>query len=315
MEVSLKEAGKIILDAQKIAISSHIRPDGDNVGSTMAMYYLLKSLQKEVMVILDDDLPDNLFMIKDLDVYKKPSDLDCASNFDLLILLDVDQYRIGDVKNKVKALILNLDHHLTNARDTEYFYVDSSSPATCCVVYNLIKENNWNINKNIATCLYTGLMSDTGFFKYNATEYTFKVAADLVKYGADSKYIAEVFESRDFSSLKAMGKAIDSINLLYDGKVSIMILDKNLVESTQNTEGFVDIPRVIRGVDVAIMIKYDGENKTKISFRSKVTPVSDFAIKLGGGGHKFAAASVVYENIDTTKKLLKNILDGVFKND
>lgn len=312
MEITLKQAGELIEKAKKIVISSHVRPDGDNVGSTLGLYHTLKALGKELFILLDDDLPDNLYMMNGLELYTKPAAYPDGLEADLMVLLDVDQYRIGDVKKVVKAPILNLDHHLTNARDTEYYYVDPDAPATCAVVFQLIKTMNWPLNQDAATCLYTGLASDTGFFKYNATGATFEIARDLVNAGADSKEIAAIFESRTFASLQASIKAANTIELLADGKLALMTLDEAIVNSADNTEGFVNIPRVIRGVDVAVMLKYDGAKRTKVSFRSKITNVSKIAEELGGGGHKYASAAVIHEDLATTREMvLKALAKGM----
>lgn len=126
MEVTLRQAGELINQANKIVLSSHVNPDGDNVGSTLGLYHALKETNKDIEILLDDDLPDNLGMMEGLDLYQKPQDgenIDC----DLLIILDVDVDRIGRVKEIVKAPILNLDHHISNTKVSDYCYVDAKA--------------------------------------------------------------------------------------------------------------------------------------------------------------------------------------------
>lgn len=310
MEVTLKQAGKLIERANKIVLSSHVNPDGDNVGSTLGLYHALKGTNKDITILLDDDLPDNLGMMKGLDLYQKPQDgqiIEC----DLLIILDVDVDRIGKVKDVVKAPILNIDHHISNTKVSDYCYVDADAAATAQIVYSLIKEMNWNITPECATCIYTGLCSDTGFFRYsNTTPYTLRAAADLLEAGARPDKISEVFDARSFSSVKAAGKAIETIELYHDGKIALMVIDKALKQSADNTEGFVNFARNIRGVDVAVMIKYADDEVTRVSMRSKSVNVSKIAQNIGGGGHIRAAGATVNKNLNDAKNI---VLDAIIK--
>ena len=310
MEVTLKQAGKLIERANKIVLSSHVNPDGDNVGSTLGLYHALKRTNKDITILLDDDLPDNLGMMKGLDLYQKPQDgqiIEC----DLLIILDVDVDRIGKVKDVVKAPILNIDHHISNTKVSDYCYVDADAAATAQIVYSLIKEMNWNITPECATCIYTGLCSDTGFFRYsNTTPYTLRAAADLLEAGARPDKISEVFDARSFSSVKAAGKAIETIELYHDGKIALMVIDKALKQSADNTEGFVNFARNIRGVDVAVMIKYADDKVTRVSMRSKSVNVSKIAQNIGGGGHIRAAGATVNKNLNDAKNI---VLDAIIK--
>ena len=310
MEVTLKQAGELIEKANKIVLSSHVNPDGDNVGSTLGLYHALKGTNKDIKILLDDDLPDNLGMMEGLDLYQKPQDgeiIEC----DLLVILDVDVDRIGRVKDVVKAPILNLDHHISNTKVSDYCYVDAKAAATAQIVYSLIKEMNWQFNLEAATCIYTGLCSDTGFFCYsNTTPYTLKAAAELLEIGVKPDKISEIFYQRSFSSVKAAGRAIDTIELYHDGKIALMIIDKALKESADNTEGFVNFARNIRGVDVAVMIKYADDEVTRVSMRSKSVNVSEIAQSIGGGGHIRAAGATVYKNLMEAKDIKAYFKNG-----
>ena len=213
-------------------------------------------------------------------------------NVDLLVILDVDIDRIGRVRDAVKAPVLNIDHHISNSKVCDYCYVDAKAAATAQIVYSLIKEMNVPFNQQCATCLYTGIASDTGFFRYsNTTPFTLRAAAELLEAGARPDKISEIFDQRSFSSVKAAGRAIDTIELHENGKIALMTVDKALKESADNTEGFVNFARNIRGTDIAVMIKYADENVTRVSMRSKNTNVSEIAQSIGGGGHIRAAGA------------------------
>ncbi|WP_346684960.1 DHH family phosphoesterase [Megamonas hypermegale] len=313
MEVTLKQAGEIILKAKNIVLSSHVNPDGDNVGSTLGLYHALKGTGKNIKILLDDDLPDNLGMMKGLDLYQKPDKK--LEGIDLMVILDVDIDRIGKVRDVVDAPVLNIDHHISNSKVCDFCYVDANAAATAQIVYSLIKEMGMDFNVDSATCLYTGLVSDTGFFRYsNTTPYTLRAAAELLEAGARPDKISEIFDQRSFSSVKAAGRAISTIDLYHDGKIALMTVDKALKESADNTEGFVNFARNIRGVDVAVMIKYADENVTRVSMRSKNTNVSEVAQSIGGGGHIRAAGATVYKNLSQAKEIVLNaIIEGMKK--
>lgn len=311
MEVTLKQAGEIILKAKNIVLSSHINPDGDNIGSTLGLYHALKGKDKNIQILLDDNLPDNLGMMKGLDLYLKPEKK--LENIDLMVILDVDIDRIGKVREIVDAPVLNIDHHISNSKVCDFCYVDAKAAATAQIIYSLIKEMGMKFNEDCATCLYTGLASDTGFFRYsNTTPFTLRAAAELLEAGAKPDIISEIFDQRSFSSVKAAGKAIGTIDLYHDGKIALMTVDKAIKESADNTEGFVNFARNIRGVDVAAMIKYADENVTRVSLRSKNTNVSEIALTLGGGGHIRAAGATVYKNLAQAKDIvLSAIVEGM----
>lgn len=311
MEVTLKQAGEIILKAKNIVLSSHINPDGDNIGSTLGLYHALKGKDKNIQILLDDNLPDNLGMMKGLDLYLKPEKK--LENIDLMVILDVDIDRIGKVREIVDAPVLNIDHHISNSKVCDFCYVDAKAAATAQIIYSLIKEMGMKFNEDCATCLYTGLASDTGFFRYsNTTPFTLRAAAELLEAGAKPDIISEIFDQRSFSSVKAAGKAIGTIDLYHDGKIALMTVDKAIKESADNTEGFVNFARNIRGVDVAVMIKYADENVTRVSLRSKNTNVSEIALTLGGGGHIRAAGATVYKNLAQAKDIvLSAIVEGM----
>ena len=313
MEVTLRQAGEIISKAENIVLSSHVNPDGDNVGSTLGLYHALKGTGKNIRILLDDDLPDNLGMMKGLELYRRPEEK--LDDVDLLVILDVDIDRIGRVCEVVNAPVLNIDHHVSNSKVCDFCYVDDKAAATAQIVYSLIKEMGLEFGADCATCLYTGIASDTGFFRYsNTTPFTMRAAAELMEAGARPDKISEIFDQRSFSSVKAAGKAIGTINLHHDGKIALMTIDKALKESADNTEGFVNFARNIRGVDVAVMIKYADENVTRVSMRSKNTNVSEIAQTIGGGGHIRAAGATVYKNLGEAKEIVLNaIVEGMKK--
>lgn len=307
MEVTLKQAGEIISKAQRIVLSSHVNPDGDNVGSTLGLYHALKGLGKQMKILLDDDLPDNLGMMQGLELYHKPEEL--VDDADLLIILDVDLDRIGRVRDVVKAPVLNIDHHVSNKKISDYCYVDAGAAATAEIIYQLIKTMGIPFSAECATCLYTGIASDTGFFRYSNTKpATLRAAAELIEAGAKPNRISEIFDQRSFASVKAAGKAIETIELCHGGKIALMTITKAIKESADNTEGFVNFARNIRGVDVAVMIKYTEDEVTRVSMRSKRSNVSEIAQSIGGGGHIRAAGATVYKNLAEAREIVLNAI-------
>jgi phosphoesterase RecJ-like protein len=278
-----------------ILITSHENPDGDTIGSGLALYLFLKKLGKNVKVGCKDEVPYFLkFLPASRDYIKLPTD----EEFDLCIVVDASSHtRLGAPVRAKK--FMRIDHHKGGDFYGEPDLIDAEAPATASVVYYLLK--NWKpelIDRDIATCIYTGLATDTGFFVNSNTDAgTLKLASELVeKYGVNPHEVAVyIREQNPLRRLKLLSKVLDTLQLHLNGKVASIYVLKDWMDklgaSYEDTEGFVNYPRSIEGVDVAIfVIEKPEEGVWKISLRSKEkTDVSAVCEKFGGGGHKYAA--------------------------
>lgn len=306
MDFSLEQTAALLENSNTIVLTAHVQPDGDCLGSMLALNEYLLSLGKNVKMILDDDVPALYKFLPGYQSIFKPAS--SVISADLLIVLDAsDIERIGKVKEHVEAPILNIDHHVSNTKFADYWYIDPRSAATGEIILQLIRLLNGAITADIATCLYTAIATDCGFFRYaNTTPQTMRYAADLIEYGARPNLISESMESKPFESILTLAKVLETLELHHHGKIATIKVLPDTLTVLDSTEGFINYPRVIEGVEIAIMFKVMSDNTVRISFRSKTVDVSQLALAFGGGGHARAAGCAIMGRIDD---VIKEVLE------
>lgn len=297
-----------------ILILTHENPDGDALGSAMALYLFLKKKKKDVTVGCKDHVPHFLDFIPHVDEVVSLPD---GRFYDIGIIVDAAGFYRAGTEVKV-AKKIRIDHHVGGEFYGRYDFIDPKAPATASLIYELIRS--WDetaIDRDIATCIYVGLATDTGFFRYsNTNEYTFDLAKKLVHYGADPHHVYMMFSEREsVNKMKLISKVLDTLTLYEDGLVAgITIFDRFFKETGttyDDSEGLVNYPRSIEGVEVAFaLIEKPEEGVWKVSLRSKKeVDVSKIAERLGGGGHKYASGAKIktgsYE--EALEKLLSEI--------
>ncbi|MDQ0203450.1 DHH family phosphoesterase [Pectinatus haikarae] len=284
MEITISEAAAKIKKANSIIIAPHVNPDCDGLGSTLGLYHALTKKGHKVRIFVDDDIPEAYHFLPGWELFKKPDQK--ITGADLFIVLDAEPERTGRVNKITDAPILNFDHHRSNTRTADFLYLAPYRAATGEIIYELLAELGIEFDYKMAVSVYAAIATDCGFFRYsNTTEFTMKAAGDLLGYGVRPNIISEALEQRKYADVKAIADVINTIELYNEGKIAVAGADKDIVEKCSSTEGFVDLVRVIEGVDVAVLIKYAADNVTRISMRSKKTDVAAVAEKLGGGGH------------------------------
>lgn len=304
MLITLKQAAEKIKAANKILVTAHVLPDGDAIGSTLAMMQILRAMGKTAQVFIDDTVRKNLHVLPHFNEIRRPADGE-KFDADLLLVLDTSPDRIGNVRKLTDAPILNIDHHVTNSGADYDLYREHEAAATCEIIFKLAKELDATITADIATCLYTGLATDTGFFQFSNTRAeTLHTAGDLVACGVQPNFISEELEKRSAEEVWGMKVALNSLKIFYGGKVAGMFLAFETMKNFDSTEGFIDLIRVIDGVDVAFLISEKAEKFCRVSMRSKGVDVSKIANKLGGGGHIRAAGCTLYTTLDDAEKIL-----------
>lgn len=287
---------KCIKKSKNIVIVTHENPDGDAVGSSLAMYHALKGLKKNVDIIIPEyakcfnELPGIDEVIKESDkVYDLAISLDAAT--DKLLNVWVKYFREADQR-------IVIDHHSTNTMFGDINYVDLSAPACAQVVYMLIKHYRWKITPEIGTCIMAGIITDTGGFQYSGvSKDTFNIAAELLDVGVNiSKVYKKVFDTKTKSSFELRRIAIDRMEFLEDGKIAFTYLtnedERKVNAGVGDYEGIVSEGRSVEGVEVSIFLHELKDGEFKISLRSNsYVNVSDVCIMFGGGGHIRAAGA------------------------
>ena len=324
MEQNIIDIINYIREGNNFIVTSHFSPDGDNLGSTLSMYCTLKKLGKNVLYVLDDTIPKNLeFLVKDQNILKSEQVNLNLSEYTLISLDCGDFDRIcldENIKKSVGKLIC-IDHHASNDNFGDLNYINPNESSTCELVYNLLKKFSEIISKelideDIATYLYTGLLTDTGNFSYsNTNPSSYLMAYDLVNKGARKDIIIQkIYQSNPYNYYKLLGEALDSLEII-DNKVASMKLTLDMLNrnniSFNDADGVTSYTRDIEGVEVGILLKEKSENEVKVSFRSKnYVNVSLIAQKFGGGGHVRASGCTINDKIENAKKM---VIDEVLK--
>ena len=275
-----------IQSAQKIVLASHVNPDGDAVGSILALTHALKSAGKDVTPILVDGVPDIYHWMPGSEWIQKTTD---RTDFDLAIVCDSGAlYRIGSsLQPLIESIpiLMDIDHHIADGTFGDIQIIDSTAASTTEILFPLLKnliEQNFltEITPEIAECLMVGLITDTGSFKYNnVTPNVFHLAGELQKLGAKPAKICDlVYENRSFASTKLLGIALDSIQTTADGRIAwAKVTAQNFRDwnaTDADTEAIVSHVRALRGVEIGILFREIPNGKVRIISTRTSTPIS-----------------------------------------
>jgi len=298
-----------IKQADTIAIMAHETPDGDAIGSCLAMNAALKKLGKNPDVIIRevpkvfDFMPGRNEIKKDTNVekYDLAISLDCAD----LKRVDGSEY----FENAKETIVI--DHHGTNTMFGDINFINPASPACCQILIGMFQYFNIEIDKELGTCILTGIITDTGGFKYaGVTPETFEFTAELLEKGVNvAKIYKKVMDTKTKAYFELMKKITNRMEFLYDGKIAFTYLNNQDMKEANaepgDHEGLVNIGRDIEGVEVSIFIrqKENDENTYKISMRSnEYVNVSDICMAFGGGGHERAAGALIEGTVEEIKE-------------
>lgn len=306
----IKSIKELLSTPKKIALVAHRNPDGDAIGSTLGLQHYLKLKGHEAQTVLPNDVPEFLQWLpgaKDIFKYDKQNiqSKNTLNNADVLFVLDFNAFhRVGDDMQKsleaYEGTIIMIDHHQQPDPISEYIYSDTSICSTCQMVYHFIEMfgDVDLINADIATSLYTGIMTDTGSFRFSSTtSVTHRVIGDLIDKGAENAKIHDnVFNTNSYSRLQLLGIAMTNMKIFAELHTAYLFLTQEELNSCDyqkgDTEGFVNYGLSLKGINLAVIFIEDAEQKIiKISFRSKGKfSVNQFARNhFNGGGHDNAA--------------------------
>ena len=313
----MNNADRIIRNSDSIVILSHIDEDADAFASSVAIKNVLDAMGKKTKYYLSGEIEKRLsFLSDDYEIYNPKKKTD--GQWDLAICLDsADLERLGDRAELLKnaKTTLSIDHHCTNTMYADVNIVDGDMSSASEMVYDLICEMGEEISRHTAELLYAGIMSDTGCLKYScASSKTVRTVAKLMDLGIDHAELSrKLFDTESIEVLRLKGYVIDRLKSFYDGKLTIVSVDNEVMNrlgvGVKDMGDIVNIPRSVSGTEVAVLIKKTSE-KIKLSFRSngKIN-VADIAVMLGGGGHAMAAgASMPLMELDKAEEMLIKLI-------
>jgi len=312
--MSLKKAVACIKRYKRFLITSHTNLEGDAVGSELAFYRMLKKLGKGATVINEDDLPygyDFLPGKNNIGKFKKGME---GVKFDCFVTLDCsDLKRTGEVyrMNIDNKPILNIDHHISNEKFGDINWVEPHASSCSEMIYNLYKKLHLSFDRDTALFLYTGILADTGSFRYpNTTSSTHKAVSELLKYNLDiPKIYKNVYENIPLEDMKLLIRILPHMRLKARGRIAWFQLERNMLKkrrlSFDLTEHILSFARAIKGVEVAVLFKENlgVKDEIRLNLRSEgKIDVNKVASFFGGGGHKTASGATVRGKIDQVRR-------------
>lgn len=319
---STAEIAAAMRSAQRIAIVSHVRPDGDAVGSLLGLVLSLRALGKEVIALLEDGVPENLAFLPGTDTVIQPGGEPLG--VDLAIALDTAAHdRIGE---RCKALfdqvplLMNIDHHPTNPGYGQLNFIDSDSPATGQIIYNILSEHGLPIDDAVRQNLFIAISTDTGSFQFSSTNArSHRIAAEMMDAGLDTARLSQlVYQSYPLRRLELMRAMLNEMQFRADGRIVSWQLTQKFMDEISmlpgDTEGLIDTLRQIDSVVSCVIFEDVAGGKVRVSARSKDSRLDVSAIcgQFGGGGHKMAAGARLRGPIgDAAEKFLQALEDEV----
>ncbi len=318
---AFQEIGRALRDHQRFAVLSHVRPDGDALGSQIALALSLQAMGKNVKTWNEDGMLEKYSFVPHADILVKPPAE--PEDFDVAIALDTaTQNRLGTAGEAVRSakIWINIDHHPSNPKYGDLVYIDEHSPATGQILFELMKSEQLPMDRAIAENLFVAISTDTGSFQYpNTTARTFEIAAELIRAGVNVGQLSQqTYENYPRRRIELLRALLDVMRFDAGGKIASFSLDlKTAAEigaQPEDNEGLIDHIRAIEGVIVAVFFEELEDGKVRVSMRSKSEAADVCAIcqKFGGGGHKLAAGARVRGTLaEVQERVLKEISNVV----
>ena len=306
------EIATIVKRGKRFFLASHKDPDGDAIGSLLALGEALTLSGKEIMLFNAGPVPDSMAFLKGIERIVDRFNPGSESEFDALFILDCGNLeRLGEISSRIGNIrpMINIDHHENNSQFGDVNLVDTQSSSVGEIIYRLIQEVDLPMSKDIAENLFVAIQTDTGSFRYeNTTRAAFTIAGEMVRWGANPWNISrKVMDGYSLKKLRLLALTLETLEIYHGGRVGLITITQQMFSKAKaeyfDSERFVDYPRFIPGVEIGVLIKEIGNNSYKFSLRSNDwVNVADLAHHFGGGGHPKAAAFTEHGSLDSVKK-------------
>lgn len=320
-------------NSHSVLLASHTSPDGDAIGSLIAMGLCLKALGKDATLYNQSPIPTVYRYLPSVSGIQNR--VDDPERFETAVILDCgDLDRVGDLAGAIGRIpdVVNIDHHVTNTRFGRFRLIDPTACATAEIVYRLIRRMEIPMVRAIATAIYTGIFTDTGSFRFsNTNRAAFSICEEMVSAGVDPYEVARhVYGTYSLGRIKLLNRALDSLEISDNGKLSLMTLTREMFEETgtrsEDGDGLINYARFIEDVRIAVLIREytngeaasvgavtgRGVNRFHVSLRSDGSvDVGAIAAMFGGGGHRNAAGFNIVTGIGELKSGIFNLAERV----
>lgn len=306
---------KEIEQGRSFLVASHEGPDGDAIGSTLALTLALRELGKTVVAYNRDQVPEVLRFLPGAETIV--SRLDAGAHFDVGFVLDAGELRRAGTELASRCTTLvNIDHHPFSEHFTSLHFVDEAACATGVLIYRLLCAGKIPCSVATARCIYAAILSDTGSFRYsNANSEAFRVAGEMIALGVNAWDVAAgLYENQPEMRLRLLARALPTLTVSPCGRYGSVSVTSDMYAATgagpEHTDGFVNYPRSIHGVEVGLFFRQTGERQFKVGFRSKGrVDVGALAREFGGGGHHNAGGAVLEGSLEEVRATVFGRID------
>jgi len=316
MSNPIEKIQEIIREKTRFALVTHVNPDGDGIGSQIALHRFLRVLEKESAIINGHPSPVNYLFLDpghEVQVYESSSHQHLFSQVEAIFILDISIWdRLGRCEPAVKdsqAVKICIDHHISNNKFADINWIDIGASSTGELIYRLITGMGGEIDIGIAEPLYVSIITDTGSFRFsNTSSISHRIAAELIGAGVDPRSIYEsIYENSTIGRIKLLGLALSELKVGAGGRIAWMKVTREMMEKThtkpQECEGFVDYLRLLKNVEVCLFFIELQGGKVKVSLRSRgQVDVNKIAGKFGGGGHQHAAGLFLERSVEQMER-------------
>src|SRR6266540_2520841 len=318
VKTEIAEICDAIHTRRRFLISSHARPDGDSIGSQLAMAYALEALGKEVRIVNADPAPEHYLEFPGVDHIEIARSVE-RTDVDAVIVMESGDLKRTGVSGLEGRFTINIDHHQGNTNYGTLNWVDQSAAACGEMVFDLIEALGVPLTIEIATHVYLAILTDTGSFHYsNITPKTFEICRRTLEAGVNPAAMARrVFDQNSFGKLKLIGALLAEMDLLDGGRLAAMYLNDDIMNATgttyNDTEGLINLPLTAREIQAVVFFKLGADGDIHVSMRSKYdVDVRSIAARHGGGGHKNAAGFKVQGPLtDVRDGILRELADAI----
>jgi phosphoesterase RecJ-like protein len=294
---------------QRFVLSSHSRPDGDAIGSQLAMAYALQSMGKEALVVNADPAPAPLM------AFPGVSDIRIASTvegeFDAALIMECGELKRTGVRGLERFFVINIDHHPGNESYGQINWFDASAAACSEMVYDVVRALGVPLTREIATHVYLAILTDTGSFHYSSiSQRTFEICRECLAAGVDPVLVARnVYDSNNMGRLKLFGAVLGAMQIDQSGRIAIVYVDHEMARAAggtyEDTEGLINLPLTVKEIEAVVFFKQEKGDEYRVSLRSKGdVDINAIAKEYGGGGHKNASGCTISGPIEELQKAL-----------
>jgi phosphoesterase RecJ-like protein len=298
---------------QRFVVSSHVRPDGDAIGSQLAMAYALRHLGKQVRIVDGDNPPTPLLVFPGVHEIEVMRQIDDPG--DAVIVMECGDLARTGVSGFERGFVINIDHHPGNSMYGAINWFELSAAACGEMVFDLVKALGVPLTKEIATHVYIAILTDTGSFHYsNISPKTFEICRQCVEAGVDPPGVARsIFDSNNLGRLKLFGAVLSRMQLDGSGRLATVYVDQQMATDCggtyEDTEGLINLPLTVKEIQAVVFFKENGPNEWRISMRSKGDiDINAVAKQFGGGGHKNASGCSAQGTFEALKTRFRELI-------